>query len=355
MGVFSNFLRNFAAEINVQKLNGFMGRKRTTIFIDILFCGGLLPLIILLLPIERWFDKYPLFTISQVAYLYALYYAIRRIHLPALFFRRKYWRILCFVGVSLGIAQLLSQFPFETEATRLPSEVRTDMRARTVWLLTLVVFGFSLSVELLLELLRQAVIRKDIEAEKQKAELALYKAQINPHFLFNTLNSIYGLVISKSDLAERAMVKFASLLQYMYKRTTADTIAIREEVDYISHYIDLQSLRLNHHTHVTWETDIDDEQAQVPPMVLITFVENAFKYGVSPSVDCDIAIRLSLHQGHLSFRSENALMRHPGDDDAPIGIENCRSRLALLYPQRFTLEAGKVGEKFQVCLNIHLP
>lgn len=332
-----------------------MERKRTTIFIDILFCGGLLPLIILLLPVERWFDKYPVFTVSLFVYLYALYYAIRRIHLPALFFRRKYWRIFCFVVIAFGVAQLLSQFPFETEATRLPSEVRTDMRARTVWLLTLVVFGFSLSVELLIELLRQAVIRKDIEAEKQKAELALYKAQINPHFLFNTLNSIYGLVISKSDLTERAVAKFAALLQYMYKRTTAETIAIHEEVDYISHYIDLQSLRLNHHTHVVWETDIDDEQAQVPPMLLITFVENAFKYGASPSVDCEIVICLSLHQGHLCFRSENALMRDSGDNDTLVGIENCRSRLSLLYPQRFTLEAGKMGEKFQVYLNIHLP
>mgnify|MGYP000603399381 CR=1 FL=1 len=95
---------------------------------------------------------------------------------------------------------------------------------------------------------RQILSKQEIEAEKNKAELALYKAQINPHFLFNTLNALYGLVLTKSDKTESAFIKFSNILKYMYAQTTSDLISISNEVEYIRQYVDLQSLRLNKHT-----------------------------------------------------------------------------------------------------------
>ena len=151
------------------------------------------------------------------------------------------------------------------------------MRAQTVWFFFLVVTGFSLSIELIFELFRQILSKQEIEAEKNKAELALYKAQINPHFLFNTLNALYGLVLTKSDKTESAFIKFSNILKYMYAQTTSDLISISNEVEYIRQYVDLQSLRLNKHTKVVFETEMDDEQIQIPPMILITFVENSFQ------------------------------------------------------------------------------
>lgn len=124
------------------------------------------------------------------------------------------------------------------------------MRAQTVWFFFLVVTGFSLSIELIFELFRQILSKQEIEAEKNKAELALYKAQINPHFLFNTLNALYGLVLTKSDKTESAFIKFSNILKYMYAQTTSDLIFISNEVEYIRQYVDLQSLRLNKHTKV---------------------------------------------------------------------------------------------------------
>lgn len=331
-----------------------MEQKRITIFIDLLFCVVILPLVILLLPVDKWISRHPMFAMTLVTYLYILYFAIRRIHIPALLITRRYGSIICFIAVMMGITWLLSHFPFESPSKYLPLEIRIQQRIQAVWLLTLVVIGFGLSIETMLELFRQILQRKNMEAEKQKAELSLYKTQINPHFLFNTLNSIYGLVVSKSDRTENAFAKFTGILQYMYRHATDDTISISEEVEYISSYIDLQQLRLNHHTRVTWESSIDDGTVQIAPMILITFVENTFKFGSSPSHDCEILIRMSLNNGLLCFETENDIMRLSENDHTHMGIENCRLRLELLYPQRFTLTTIEETGRYKVKITIQL-
>ena len=331
-----------------------MEQKRTTILIDALFCVVILPLLIMLLPVDKWISRHPIFASMLITYLYALYYAIRRIHIPALLIARRYSPIVCFIAVIIGITWLLSRFPFESPSKYLPIEIRTQQRAQAVWLFTLVVVGFGLSIETMLELFHQILLRKNMETEKQKAELSLYKTQINPHFLFNTLNSIYGLVISKSERTEQVFAKFTSILQYMYRHATADTISVSEEVNYISSYIDLQALRLNHHTKVTWESNVDDGTIQIPPMILITFVENAFKFGTSPSSDCEISIRISVCNGLLHFEAVNDIMQPHDNEHTLVGIENCRLRLELLYPQQFTLSATEEAGKFKVILTIQL-
>lgn len=331
-----------------------MEQKRITIYIDLLFCVVILPLVILLLPVDKWISRHPLFATTLVTYLYVLYYAIRRIHIPALLIARRFTPIVCFVAILMGVTWLLSHFPLESPSRYLPLESRIQQRIQAVWLLTLVVVGFGLSIETMLELFHQILLRKNMEAEKHKAELALYKTQINPHFLFNTLNSIYGLIISKSDQTENVFAKFTSILQYMYKHTTDETISINEEISYISSYIDLQRLRLNHHTKVTWESHIDDKTVQIPPMILITFVENAFKFGTSPNHDCEIAIRVSLNNGLMRYESENDIMRSGDDEQTHVGIENCRLRLELLYPQRFTLNTVEETGKYKVKITIQL-
>ena len=233
-------------------------------------------------------------------------------------------------------------------------KARQHLRSQTVWFFFLVVTGFSLSIELIFELFRQILSRQEIEAEKNRAELALYKAQINPHFLFNTLNALYGLVLTKSNKTESAFIKFSNILKYMYAQTTMETISINNEVEYIRQYVDLQSLRLNKHTQVVFETQIDDEHAKIPPMILITFVENTFKYGVSSDVDCLILIRITVKKGELLFETENTVMKENHANPHAIGIENCRKRLELLYPNRFTLIMKEENRQFKIRLSIQL-
>ncbi len=261
------------------------------------------------------------------------------------------------MGILVIITLLLTQFPYPPEPNKLDPlihKARQHLRSQTVWFFFLVVTGFSLSIELIFELFRQILSKQEIEAEKNRAELALYKAQINPHFLFNTLNALYGLVLTKSDKTESAFIKFSNILKYMYAQTTMETISINNEVEYIRQYVDLQSLRLNKHTQVVFETQIDDEHAKIPPMILITFVENTFKYGVSSDVDCLILIRITVKKGELLFETENTVMKENHANPHAIGIENCRKRLELLYPNRFTLIMKEENRQFKIRLSIQL-
>lgn len=237
-------------------------------------------------------------------------------------------------------------------------EARRNMRTQTVWFLFLVVTCFSLVIELIFELFRQILASQELAAQKDKAELALYKAQINPHFMFNTLNTLYGLMLSRSELAESAFVKFSSILRYMYEQTERELISIGDEMEYLRQYVDLQKLRLNIHTSVALMEDIDDESVMVPPMLFINFVENAFKYGTSPDTDCTVEIEVVLHSWLLKFRTLNSIIRKGGEKGetkvSGIGIENCRKRLQLLFPDRFELLASGQDGIYKVELTIHL-
>lgn len=331
-----------------------MKQNRIAIWIDLLFCLVIMPLIIMLVPVDKWIVHHTAFTLTLIAYLYALYFIYRKTHFPSLFIRRRYWLILLLVLLLLGATQLLADFPLPESDSPLTLKFRKHLRAQTVWFFFLIVTGFSLSLELSSELFRQILRRQEIEAEKNKAELALYKAQINPHFLFNTLNTLYGLVLTRSEHTESAFVKFSNILRYMYAQATTETIALSSEIDYIRQYIDLQSLRLNRHTQVVFESHADNPSIQVPPLILITFVENAFKYGASPERDCTVLIRVNAENGLLLFETENAVMRTKTENAPGIGIENCRKRLELLYPGRFALETSEKEGIFRTRLTIRL-
>lgn len=271
--------------------------------------------------------------------------------------RRRYMAVLSVIVLMVLLTMLVGDFPQSESINRnaiLDLDTRQKIRRQTVWFFFLIVSGFSLTIELTIELFRQIISKQQIEADKNKAELALYKAQINPHFLFNTLNALYGLVITKSDKAESAFMKFSNILKYMYAHTTSLMIPISSEIDYIRQYVDLQSLRLNHHTRVEFDVRTDEHDVQIPPMILITFVENAFKYGTSSDEDCTISIRIAVKNGVLHFETENDVMKTPPQDEPAIGIENCRKRMELLYPGRFTLEISEHNRKFRTSLTIQL-
>lgn len=334
-----------------------MKKNRIALYIDLLFCLVIIPLVVMLLPVDRWIVTNTAFLATLIAYVYAVYFVYRRACLPKLFMEKKYVRIVLLMVVLVGVTELLTYFPMPAE--RITSDTqqmaaRMHMRTQTIWFFFLVVTGFSLAIELTFELFRQILSRQEIEAEKNKAELSLYKAQINPHFLFNTLNTLYALVLSGSDKTESAFVKFSGILRYMYSDSASELIPAERELDYIRQYVDLQKLRLNRHTQVDLTIEIANGQILIPPMILITFVENAFKYGTSSDSDCRVRIRISVTEEHLSLETENVVMRRREDRGAGIGIANCRKRLELLYPGRYDLQTGEVDGKYRTFLNIRL-
>ena len=200
-----------------------MKRTNIPIYIDLLFCLVIMPPIIMLVPVDRWIVHHTVFMLTLIVYLYGLYFVYRKARLPRLFMQRKFGHILLLMGILVVITLLLTQFPYPPEPNKLDPlihKARQHLRSQTVWFFFLVVTGFSLSIELIFELFRQILSKQEIEAEKNRAELALYKAQINPHFLFNTLNALYGLVLTKSDKTESAFIKFSNILKYGSKQET---------------------------------------------------------------------------------------------------------------------------------------
>ena len=336
--------------------------KNLPLYIDLIFCIVLLPVMTMLLPVERWLSIQPLFVIMLALWLYAVYFINRKIVIPMIFSQKRYIPAIVIFVAMTAMTWLLSNYDFNPHNDAMfrfggpprdhgRGHFRMRMHEQAAWFLYFVVYMFSVAVGLLTQLYRQTMEKKEIEMEKNKAELALYKAQINPHFMFNTLNTLYGLMITKSDKAEQAFIQFISMMKYMYSNGTKDFIPLDEEAEYIRQYIELQKARLNEHTKVTFGYDTDGDEHRIAPMLLITFVENAFKYGVSSHQDTEISIRLSAKGRTMHFAVSNAIMRDTAKGDG-IGIINCRKRLALLYPGAHELKISQTADTFSAELSI---
>lgn len=324
--------------------------KNVSLYTDLAFCLVILPLMVFIFPVERWWGTYPILFSFFVGWLYVTYFIYKYLIVPRLFYGgRQRICAIAIIAVSLLITFLFSSYeitsPFyhlrQLHLAQRPYPfwgIRPNQQA--VWLHYIIVVTFCFAVGMLTEAYRQRLAREEVEYERNKAELALYKAQINPHFLFNTLNTLYGLLITHSDKMEISLERFINLTKYIYKNANREFISVKEEIDYIEQYIALQSLRLNEFAEVGFVHEIDDETMSVPPMLLITFVENAFKYGISSNEPCFIRINLTQRLDMLCFEVTNSIFEREKKDSKRMGIENCRRRLSLLYPGRHQLDYG---------------
>lgn len=200
---------------------------------------------------------------------------------------------------------------------------------------------------------------KDKEArliqDKLETELKFLKAQINPHFLFNTLNNIYSLARIKSDQTADAIMKLSEMLRFILYESENDKINIRDEIKMIDDFIDLQRLRFDKRFKITFKKDVDDRENTIAPFILLHFVENAFKHGISESrFESYISIVLVCKNGKLTAEIENSVER-VGETDrrSQIGLDNIKKQLDLIYPDH-QLIIDSNGNYFKVNLSIDL-
>ena len=329
---------------------------------DMAFCFILLPLVIYAFPVERWWGTYPLFFCSFVGWLYVTYFLYKYFIVPRLFIKGKK-RTMAVVAIllSLAVTFLFSAYEITSPLYHIHQEQRQlypypiwgiRQNQQAIWLHYILVVIFCFAVGMLKEVYRQKLARAEMEYERNKAELALYKAQINPHFLFNTLNTLYGLLITQSDKTEITLERFINLTKYMYNNANREFIALAEEVDYIGQYIALQQLRLNELADIRFTHEVEREEMPIPPMMLITFVENAFKYGISSDDPCFIHIQLNQRAEKLCFEVVNSTFGREAGHSARMGIQNCRRRLELLYPEHHRLEIAQEHGLFRVRLEL---
>ncbi len=194
--------------------------------------------------------------------------------------------------------------------------------------------------------------RRELENEKTFAELAFLKSQINPHFLFNTLNDIYALTYGKSPQAPDAILKLSDLLRYMLKESDHTFADLQKEVDYIKNVIELHQIGQKGVAYIDFEIDGEIHTQQIAPLILINFVENAFKHGIVDDFSNPILIKLVINPLQLIFTVTNLKNHAIKDKTVGIGLSNVKRRLALIYPDKHTLDVKDKLNIFSVFLKI---
>jgi LytS/YehU family sensor histidine kinase len=197
---------------------------------------------------------------------------------------------------------------------------------------------------------------KKIAKEKVEAELSFLKAQIKPHFLFNTLNSIYSLAIQKSNEVPQAIALFSVMLRYITNEAHKNFIPINKELGYISSYVGLQKLRFENTVSVEFYIEGSTDEREIAPLLLSTFVENAFKYGVNPEKKSVIKISVFVSESEIYLTVfNNKVIDHKTQiTEGGLGLENVKKRLDLLYPNLHELEINDDKESYSILLKIKL-
>ncbi|MGQ1786586.1 MULTISPECIES: sensor histidine kinase [unclassified Saccharicrinis] len=232
--------------------------------------------------------------------------------------------------------------------------IRPSSRAK-VRMGTIILFLLVLAVSIAKHMYNLKEVGRKLKAENVKAELSLLKSQINPHFLFNSLNTIYYLTLQKADNAPQAVITLSDMMRYVLTEAKEELVPIDHERQYVDKFIALQKMRIPKKTKVNYSFVVEDVNVQVAPLLLMPFIENAFKYGISANSDTVIQIQIGYKQGKLNFFSENKMINTDDEDSGTgVGICNVKKRLGLLYPDKHELKIQEEGSTFTVQLSILL-
>lgn len=215
---------------------------------------------------------------------------------------------------------------------------------------------FSSSVRIFQKLKREEDINRQYQHEKLHAELMLLRQQVNPHFLFNSLNNIHSLANRKSDLTSEAIMKLSAILRYMLSENPSSEIPVTREIAMIENYIDLQKLWMKNTIQVDLVVENVKESHYIEPFILNPLVENAFKYGALPGTDSVISIHLKMIGDWLHVQISNPVLREKlsSAGSMGIGVNNVIRRLELCYPGNYKMENVRKGNIYQINLSMKL-
>lgn len=220
----------------------------------------------------------------------------------------------------------------------------------------LAIFFLLGSISTLISISVQTANRlRQVENDQLQAELRQLKAQIQPHFLFNTLNSIYALAIRNDPRTADTIVKLSEFMRYIIRDAHRDNVSLTKEINYIANYIDLQKARLRDAVLVDYSLEGEVNTLQIAPLLLFSFIENAFKYGVSPDEESRIVIQLRIQTTGLSlYVANNKVQVSSLEKSTGVGLQNARERLRLLYPDAHQLTIDDRSTDFRVYLTLTL-
>ncbi|OSZ78891.1 hypothetical protein CAP35_11760 [Chitinophagaceae bacterium IBVUCB1] len=282
-------------------------------------------------------------------YLVFVFYTNYYIAIPKLYEGRRYMAYgLYILGIVAGLIIINFSIIQYGYAKMPPDSLFVYLGPSHNLLMFIITFIFSLVMSLYNEL-------RKAKEEKLNTEIAFLKAQINPHFLFNTLNSIYSLALTKSDKAAPAVVKLSSLMRYSISDSDKVKVPLSKELAYITNYIELQKLRLSSKVRLQYNVSGGGVLKEIAPFLLIPFVENAFKHGVNAEEDSVIDIAISIADDKLLMQTTNNKVYVQQDEEARtgLGINNTKQRLKLLYRDKHKLVIDNGDDCFKVQLEIY--
>lgn len=340
----------------------FFSRKRVIILIH-LVCWVLLFLLpSLFRPAQEDTNKIHSAAESGFFYLYicnflcwiCLFYVNSHFLIPRLIYTRRYIKYgLSLIPVFLFLS-LINWLGYELFAP-----VPYNYRGFIAFFLLpcLFILSSSTAITMFQNRLQTDRLSQQKETENLKTELAFLRSQVSPHFMFNVLNNMVVLARKKSDALEPSLFKLSTLMRYMLYETDEKKVPLEREVEYLNSYIDLQLQRFGKKVELHLDMEDIDKAYLIEPMLLIPFVENAFKHGTGFKQKGDIQIRLKARNHRLEFQVGNyydGTVQHPKDRTSGIGLQNVRRRLDLLYGDQYALQITDKENRFCVSLTIHL-
>jgi LytS/YehU family sensor histidine kinase len=298
------------------------------------------------------FLLYPFINIS-------LFYLNYLLFIPRFFDKKRYGfyaitvivSIIVYGFIKYGVALLFKSIVI----TRMKGEVVTFGSYFLSSVFTSLIFLFlSAVLKFMVDWFLNERIQRDLENQRLTAELAFLKSQINPHFLFNSLNSIYSLAYQRSETTPEAILKLSEIMRYMLYECNDNKVDLGKELQYLQNYIDLQKIRFGNKAFIDFKVEGKVECQQIVPLLLIAFIENAFKHGVANNALTPIRLLIDVEDTHLHFYIQNRKHRNNRDEVGGIGLNNVKRRLDLLYPGKYNLDIRDEADTYTVELSLVL-
>jgi two-component system, LytTR family, sensor kinase len=283
-----------------------------------------------------------------------LFYANAYLFIPHLAYKKKYGQYLLVLAIALGIMLVLNQLFFNLFIKEIAYKVWNFFVFNLPFFFFIVIASTAFRV--IKDRIQETQRLKERETENLKTELSFLRSQVSPHFMFNIMNNMVALARKKSELLEPSLIKLSSLLRYMLYETE-EKVPLQKEIEYLQSYIDLQRQRFGNNIIIKACLETANHNYEIEPMLLIPFVENAFKHGAGAVVNAEIHIDLKVENNILSFSVRNTfeeMTAETKDKTSGIGLANVQRRLALLYHNKHSLLITKQNNWFIASLQIVL-
>jgi sensor histidine kinase YesM len=291
-----------------------------------------------------------------------LSYSIIYIALPFYIFRGKYWTGLTVIAAFIIVAAMLSPLTLYYVIEPFRNMMQFPQHFKGVFYSfmgglrgSMTVAGFAVAIKLVKHWYLKKEENEQLEKAKLRAELEVLKGHLHPHFMFNTLNSIYSLALRNSTQTADAILQLSNLMRYMIAESAAPAISLSKEISILRNYMNLEKARIGDRLDQTLVVEGDLEGQEIAPLILLPFLENSFKHGVYPIPDpAWLTVDIRVREGELHFKVVNGKSGPIQSNVSGTGLQNVRRRLAMLYPGNHELRISEDNDTFVVSLTLML-